>query len=61
MADESIRQLIVNRSPSSDIRKHAASMKLKSLRIEGLFKAIQGITTVEEVFRVTQEFDGDLA
>jgi len=61
MADDPIRQLIVNRAPSSEIRKYSASMKFKSLRIEGLFKAVQGITSVEEVFRVTQEFDGDQA
>ncbi|MDC4223494.1 MAG: type II secretion system ATPase GspE [Candidatus Manganitrophus sp.] len=60
MADDPIRQLVVTRAASSEIRKYAANMKFKSLRVEGLFKAVQGMTTVEEVFRVTQEFDGDL-
>ncbi|MBI3804805.1 MAG: type II secretion system ATPase GspE [Nitrospirae bacterium] len=59
VADEAIRQLIVSRASSSEIRRHAG-MKLKSLRNEGLLKAIQGITTIEEVLRVTQEVDGEL-
>ena len=60
-ADDAIRQLIVSRASSSEIRKKAAEFKFKSLRIEGLFKAVQGITSTEEVLRVTQEFDGDFS
>jgi type II secretory ATPase GspE/PulE/Tfp pilus assembly ATPase PilB-like protein len=60
-ADDSIRQLIVTRASSGEIRKKAAEFKFKSLRVEGLFKAIQGITSIEEVLRVTQEFDGDFS
>ncbi len=60
-ADDSIRQLIVTRAPSGEIRKKAAELRFKSLRVEGLFKAIQGITSIEEVLRVTQEFDGDFS
>jgi type IV pilus assembly protein PilB len=57
--NDTIRSLIISRAPSSEIRRKGAEMKFKSLRIEGLFKATQGITSVEEVLRVTQEFDGD--
>ncbi|MFQ5779718.1 MAG: type II secretion system protein, partial [Nitrospiria bacterium] len=60
IADDWIRDLIVTRAPSSEIRHKASEQRFKSLRIEGLEKAIQGITTIEEVLRVTQEFDEDL-
>jgi type IV pilus assembly protein PilB len=60
-SDDTIRQLIVTRAPSGEIRKKASEFKFKSLRVEGLFKAIQGITSIEEVLRVTQEFDGDFS
>ena len=58
--DDAIRSLIVSRAPSGEIRRKASSAKFKSLRSEGLLKALQGITSVEEVLRVTQDFEGDL-
>lgn len=57
IADDPIRNLIITRAPSSEIRKKASAQKFRSLQTEGLRKAIQGITTIEEVLRVTQEFD----
>jgi len=57
IADDAIRSLIISRAPSTEIRKKAAEQKFRSLQAEGLRKAIQGITTIEEVLRVTQEFD----
>ncbi len=57
IADDTIRSLIISRAPSTEIRKKASGQKFRSLQSEGLRKAIQGITTIEEVLRVTQEFD----
>jgi type IV pilus assembly protein PilB len=57
IADDTIRRLIIKRAPSTEIRKKASAQKFSSLQVEGLRKAIQGITTIEEVLRVTQEFE----
>ncbi|MFQ5579612.1 MAG: GspE/PulE family protein [Nitrospiria bacterium] len=57
IADDAIRGLIISRAPSTEIRKQASTQKFRSLQVEGIRKAIQGITTIEEVLRVTQEFD----
>ena len=51
--DDEIRSLIMKRANASQIR--AASNSLKSLRTDGALKVLQGITSVEEVLRVTQE------
>jgi general secretion pathway protein E len=55
--DESIRQLIVSRSSASQIRNKAREMGFKQLRHDGLLKAVSGLTTLEEVLRVTQEIE----
>jgi type II secretory ATPase GspE/PulE/Tfp pilus assembly ATPase PilB-like protein len=54
MSDD-IRGLIVAKASSSAIKASAAQKGSKSLRQEGLIRAASGITSVEEVLRVTQE------
>jgi len=54
ISDE-IRQLILNKTPSHLIKQKAVSLGMKPLRQSGWEKIKQGITTVEEVLRVTQE------
>jgi general secretion pathway protein E len=56
--NDDIRELIVAKSSSSAIKASAAQKGSKSLRQEGLIKAASGITSVEEVLRVTQEAEG---
>ncbi|MFY9269833.1 MAG: type II secretion system ATPase GspE [Candidatus Manganitrophaceae bacterium] len=58
--DDSIRRLIVARAPSGEIRRRMVEQGQGTLRMEGFLKSLQGVTAVEEVLRVTQEFDGDL-
>ena len=53
--NEPIRNLIVAKASSSAIKSTAAQAGFKTLRQEGLIKAATGITTVEEVLRVTQD------
>jgi len=53
--NESIRNLIVAKASTSAIKTAAAQAGFKTLRQEGLIKAAAGITTVEEVLRVTQD------
>jgi len=52
---ESIKELIVNRADSDDITKQAKKEGMKTMIEDGLVKAAQGITSIEEVLRVTIE------
>jgi type II secretory ATPase GspE/PulE/Tfp pilus assembly ATPase PilB-like protein len=52
---ESIRRLIVKRASSAVIKNQAVSEGMKTLRMVGVEKANEGITTLEEVWRVTSE------
>ena len=56
--NETIRSLIVAKASSSEIKDAAVQSGFKTLRQEGLQKAMAGITSVEEVLRVTQEAEG---
>ena len=50
---EDIEHLAVTRASASQIRKVAVAEGLVTLRIDGLRKAAEGLTTLEEVLRVT--------
>ncbi len=52
--DEEIRDLIVSRAGVGRIRRAALGNGMRDLRFEGLRKAVAGITTLEEVIRVTK-------
>jgi type II secretion system protein E len=56
---DNLRPLIIDRAPSSAIKQTAISNGMKTLRDDGWLKVKAGVTTVEEVARVTQE-DEDL-
>jgi len=53
--DEEIRKLVMKKSSSEEIRKVAIKNGMKPLREDGLTKVESGLTSKEEVFRVTQE------
>ncbi|MBI2300218.1 MAG: Flp pilus assembly complex ATPase component TadA, partial [Armatimonadetes bacterium] len=53
--DETITELILRRSSSSEIKEAAQSRGLVTLREEGWQKVLEGITSVEEITRVTHE------
>src|SRR3954466_4214415 len=52
---ESIRRLIIKRASSAVIKNPAVSEGMKTLRMVGVEKALEGITTLEEIWRVTSE------
>ena len=52
---DAIRNLIVRKAVSSEVRSQADQDQFKTLRMEGLRVALKGITTLEEFLRVTQE------
>lgn len=53
--NEEIRQLTTKKSSVDEIRKVALNTGMKTMREDGLEKVKNGITSQEEVFRVTQE------
>ncbi len=52
---ETVRRLIIKRASASAIKNQAVSEGMKTLRVVGIEKAAEGITTLEEVWRVTSE------
>jgi type II secretory ATPase GspE/PulE/Tfp pilus assembly ATPase PilB-like protein len=52
---EAIRRLIVKRASAAVIKNQAVSEGMKTLRMAGLDKALEGVTTLEEIWRVTAE------
>ncbi len=53
MTDE-IRHMITEKTDSQSIKNLASSKGMRTLRADGIEKALKGITTLEEVLRVTQ-------
>jgi general secretion pathway protein E len=53
--DDKVRELLLQDKDAASIKKAAIEGGMRSLRAAGLDKALQGITTLEEVMRVTQE------
>ena len=52
---EDARGLMLRRAASRDIRQYAISAGMVTLRMDGWRRACEGMTTVEEILRVTQE------
>jgi type IV pilus assembly protein PilB len=53
--NENIQKLIVSRATSADIQRKAQEQGMVTMRQDGYLKVLQGITTVEEVNRVTSD------
>jgi type IV pilus assembly protein PilB len=51
--DEPIRELIFQAANSDEIKKMAISRGMESLRMAGIRKALEGVTTIDEVFNTT--------
>ena len=51
--DEDIKDLIVRKTPSNQIQKLAASKGMRTLRQDGWQKVVAGMTTPEEVMKMT--------
>jgi type IV pilus assembly protein PilB len=52
---ESVRRLIIKRASAAVIKNQAMTEGMKTLRMVGIEKAAEGITTLEEIWRVTAE------
>jgi general secretion pathway protein E len=53
--DDAIKSLILKTSDSNAIKKEAVNQGMVTLRQDGALKVLNGITTVEEILRVTQK------
>jgi type IV pilus assembly protein PilB len=51
---DEIKTLVDGRHSAADIRKKAVEQGMKTLRQDGLEKVLRGVTTLEEVLRVTE-------
>jgi type IV pilus assembly protein PilB len=53
--NESMKELIISNQPSEKIQKQATDEGMLTMVEDGIFKAVSGITTIEEVLRVINE------
>jgi general secretion pathway protein E len=53
--DGAIRKLILDRADSNTIKETAIKRGMRTLRADGALTVISGLTTIEEVMRVTQQ------
>jgi general secretion pathway protein E len=52
--NEAVRDQVIQRCSASVVKQAAVESGLQTLRMDGIRKVIEGTTTLEEVFRVTQ-------
>ncbi len=52
LMNEEIQDLIVRRAPLSELKRAALAAGMKTLKMDGFQKVLEGLTTVEEVMRV---------
>ncbi len=57
LLDSEIRKMITEKVEAHIIKRRAVEKGMKTLRMDGLDKVREGITTLEEVMRVTQEVE----
>lgn len=50
---DSVKELVLNGASTTEIKKQAIKDGMKSLRMSGISKVLEGVTTVEEVLRAT--------
>ncbi|HOT27405.1 MAG TPA: ATPase, T2SS/T4P/T4SS family [Candidatus Ozemobacteraceae bacterium] len=58
--NDEIHALILNSSPARTIRKAAVASGMRTMREDGLRKVVRGVTTVDEVMRLTRREEGEL-
>src|SRR6266581_4323900 len=61
LIDSELTSMIIRQTPAGAIKEYAVSRGMRTLREDGLAKAAAGITTIEEVLRVTQEEYAELS
>ncbi len=60
LVDSELCSMIIRQAPAGSIKEYAVARGMRTLRDDGLAKAAAGLTSLEEVLRVTQEDYADL-
>ena len=55
LVDDQIRRLIMAKADAKAIGDAAVAVGMRTLREDGMAKVLQGVTTAEEVLRMTQQ------
>ena len=55
MMSDPIRRLVMQHATSGEIQAMAVSEGMRTMYLDGMNKCLEGITTIEEILRVTQE------
>ena len=55
LVDDELRQLIHNRASEQQLREHALAHGMRPLREDGMRWVLQGVTSLEEIVRVTRD------
>ncbi|MDD2852469.1 MAG: type II secretion system ATPase GspE [Desulfuromonadaceae bacterium] len=58
--DQELCSMIIRRAHAGEIKEYAVAHGMKTLRDDGITRAAAGITTIEEVLRVTQDDYADV-
>jgi type IV pilus assembly protein PilB len=59
--NDDIHNLILRSASARDIRAHAVSAGMRTMRVDGLIKATKGVTTIDEVLRLTRSEEVNMA
>ncbi|MFH1578387.1 MAG: ATPase, T2SS/T4P/T4SS family [Candidatus Omnitrophota bacterium] len=60
LVDEAIKNLILTRASASQIKRMAMSRGMRTLRQDGLERVIAGVTTLEEVMKITPSVEEEI-
>ena len=55
LVSEEIRRMVMKHATSTEIERQARNEGMRTMYEDGLIKALEGVTSAEEVLRVTQE------
>ncbi len=55
MVDDAVRRLILQRLGSNKLHQAAVEAGMRTMFDDGMAKALDGVTTIEEVLRVTRD------
>ena len=60
LVNAKIRELIFKNVSAVEIRKQAMTQGMKTLYVDGIFKVMKGVTTLEEVYRNAKRTEQDV-
>jgi type IV pilus assembly protein PilB len=60
LVNSKIREMIFKNVSSTEIRKAAIQQGMKTLYVDGIFKVMKGVTTMEEIYRNAKRTEQDI-